>query len=476
MSLIETKNNDRHAAYHTQIRDQRVPSMSYADIPEELRQTLSLAQITMARRFSFEAALLAPMKLHVVADDEPINTAATDCYRNVWVNAEFMATLTVDDVQMVLAHEAYHALLLDGVRREARNPKVWNWAADLRINGILKLRGFSFKAFPHRLNLAGAIAELKSQAAGYPPTKYPDNERMCFLDTTLGIDTSVERIYEMLMEHMPPPKSGSGGSDTVVINDAMGGDVQPDAKSDKDGASGGGSGDGDGDGEGEGEGTGGKSRDQLQAEMNERAARGALAEQAGAKRRGEHVDEFIGRFVDNLLKEQVSWPVVLRRLMRKALARDDYSMRRPSRRGLARGVVLPSLRSEALNKICAISDTSGSVSSAELQAQASEVAAIVRQANAKMTEVAFVDTEVRNTQSFRRGEAIKFKPKGGGGTDFRPGIAWAETHRPDVCIYFTDGYGPFPETPPPFPVIWVLTGARTIKPSQVPWGMVMEIN
>jgi predicted metal-dependent peptidase len=50
---------------------------------------------------------------------------------------------------------------------------------------------------------------------------------------------------------------------------------------------------------------------------------------------------------------------------------------------------------------------------------------------------------------------------GRGGTDLRPPFAPSVLRqvRPDVVVYFTDGWGPAPATPPPVSVVWCLTPA-----------------
>jgi len=56
-----------------------------------------------------------------------------------------------------------------------------------------------------------------------------------------------------------------------------------------------------------------------------------------------------------------------------------------------------------------------------------------------------------------------------GGTDFRPAFKMVDdvfSQPPDLFIYFTDGDGDFPEQPPKYPVIWVLT-----KEHKVPFGI-----
>jgi predicted metal-dependent peptidase len=85
---------------------------------------------------------------------------------------------------------------------------------------------------------------------------------------------------------------------------------------------------------------------------------------------------------------------------------------------------------------------------------------IVMTADAKVHEIAEIGKfdEIFN--------AVKFK--GGGGTDFRP--AFNKIAKlglcPNLLVYFTDGYGTFPETAPDYPVLWAFTKEH----SPAPWG------
>jgi predicted metal-dependent peptidase len=50
--------------------------------------------------------------------------------------------------------------------------------------------------------------------------------------------------------------------------------------------------------------------------------------------------------------------------------------------------------------------------------------------------------------------------RGGGGTSFVPFFDWAGQQESGgtqpLCIYFTDGYGSFPQAPPESSVLWVV--------------------
>jgi predicted metal-dependent peptidase len=60
---------------------------------------------------------------------------------------------------------------------------------------------------------------------------------------------------------------------------------------------------------------------------------------------------------------------------------------------------------------------------------------------------------------------------GFGGTDFCPVFRYIDEHSEldaSLLIFFTDGYGTYPERPPAYPVMWLLTHDGTCG---VEWGL-----
>lgn len=91
------------------------------------------------------AAFLAPLMCSMDFRWMPeIKTACTDGTFVGW-NPEFFMNLIPETRETVLMHELWHPALLHMVRRGDRDPKVWNWACDIRINNDLKAAGYSFK-------------------------------------------------------------------------------------------------------------------------------------------------------------------------------------------------------------------------------------------------------------------------------------------------------------------------------------------
>ena len=178
------------------------------------------------------------------------------------------------------------------------------------------------------------------------------------------------------------------------------------------------------------------------------------------------------RLVDHLLQPQLPWRMLLARYM-TAVARDDYSFQRPSRREGA--AILPSLRSAQLD-LTVVVDTSGSISDAEIDEFIAEIDAIKGQMRARISLLACDDTLSENApwiyeawDSFD----VPDNMQGGGATDFRPAFEFAEqqSKQPDLLIYFTDAEGLFPEVEPYFPVTWLVKGK-----AKVPFGVRVQLN
>ncbi len=162
------------------------------------------------------------------------------------------------------------------------------------------------------------------------------------------------------------------------------------------------------------------------------------------------------------------WNDLLRQYA-QALTTRRPTRRWPSRRSPERVGVVPGRRAAFDRRvILAAIDTSGSMSHGELTAVAAELTGLT----ALDVRVAVVqcDTEVRAEGWLARGATID-RAVGRGGTDLRPPFSPAVLHRyePAVIVYFTDGYGPVPDAPPPgVDVLWVLTGTSPVVPAR--WG------
>jgi predicted metal-dependent peptidase len=102
-------------------------------------------------------------------------------------------------------------------------------------------------------------------------------------------------------------------------------------------------------------------------------------------------------------------------------------------------------------------DTSGSISNSMLQYFASHLNSILDTCKPEKVYVVYCDSAVDHVDEFTAEDLpVHLEMHGGGGTDMREVVAWAEENvdDPSVCIIFTDMYTPFPDSEPAFPLLW----------------------
>ena len=182
--------------------------------------------------------------------------------------------------------------------------------------------------------------------------------------------------------------------------------------------------------------------------------------------------------VRNAHASAVDWRTLLRRYMTDAASR-DYSWSVPNRRFIDSGLYLPSIRSEGIDTIAVIIDTSGSLPArtlAEFWAELREIAAEIRPERVFVLQV---DAALRDAGEYTADELPEqIALKGRGGTDFRPGFEWLDEQgiHPAVCLYFTDmECSSYPESQPSFDVIWVSYGLPPSERNREPWGERIDI-
>jgi len=182
------------------------------------------------------------------------------------------------------------------------------------------------------------------------------------------------------------------------------------------------------------------------------------------------------RLIKEVQEPQKDWREVLQEFLERSFGRSDYAWIPPSRRYLAQNLILPAMvGEERLDEVVVAIDTSGSVSDTMLQVFLSELKGLVQQFSLERMWVVCCDARVHNADEFTADEFTveRIRLSGGGGTDFRPVFRWVEKCgiTPVCLIYFTDTWGDFPETPPPYPVLWAVVGGKVRE--DIPFGEVV---
>jgi len=176
----------------------------------------------------------------------------------------------------------------------------------------------------------------------------------------------------------------------------------------------------------------------------------------------------LSQLVEAYRRPRLPWRTILARFVTRTVG-DERVWLPPSRRGIARGLYLPSRRGVRLAATVVI-DTSASTR-ADLAGFVGELVGIAAGFGRYRLRLIYCDAAVQGEQLIT--DETAFDPaalsfKGGGGTSLRPVFAHLEREAPpSALLYFTDGYGPAPRTPPAYPVLWVLT-ADGCAPAR--WG------
>lgn len=453
-----------------------MPSPSAAD-PRVIETKLACARTRLILEKPFLGALVLRLPL-TPANADWCPTTATDA-RAFYYNPDYIAALSLDETQFMLAHEALHCALSHFARRQHRVKHRWDLACDYAINPLLIDDGLR----PPPNALVMPLYRGMTAEEIYP--LIADNDQSQTLDThaydratdapgqrSNGDEHDLDRQRQREQaksraeageggDGAPQPDAGAGEAaspqhrpqaDPPVDGPTAAAPNQPANAGDAAGAP-----------------------PPLRADEQETLAVQWQSRLAGAAQQAMQAGKLGGalrRMIEHLLAPQLPWRMLLARYV-SALAREDYSWSRPSRR--EGEYLMPSLRSAQLDLVVAL-DTSGSIKDGEVQEFIDEIDALKGQVRARVTLLP-CDARLCDGAPFRFEPWEHFcRPRqihGGGGTDFRPVFYWAEQTgvRPDLLVYFTDANGPFPAREPDFPVIWLVKG-RT----PVPWGQRIQLN
>lgn len=151
--------------------------------------------------------------------------------------------------------------------------------------------------------------------------------------------------------------------------------------------------------------------------------------------------------------------VVAFQTQRIAMGETHRSMARPSKRGSARGTIIPGIVGFPPNVMFCL-DTSGSMSSSELGAALRVCCDVLEQTGIDTALLVQVDAKVQSHAEVSTEDLRRVAVKGRGGTSFKPAFTYIgdlpEDERPDLVVYLTDGYGDNPTIPDGVEVVWVV--------------------
>jgi predicted metal-dependent peptidase len=356
---------------------------------------LITARVGLLLRHPFFGNLATRMKL--IDASEWCSTLATDG-RNFYYNLDFVNKLKPKEAEFGFAHEVLHNVFDHMGRRDGRDPKLSNIAADYAANQILKDE---------------KIGEVPNFIKIFQDNKYRG--------------WSYEQIYDELYEKAEKIDLSQLGE---LLDEHL---------------------DGEGDGESEGEDGeevdgSGKGRPRLTAEEKKairdeiKEAMVAAAQAAGAGR----IPAGVQRLIKDFTEPKMDWRQLLRMNI-QSIIKSNFSFQRPNRKSQHCGAILPGMMNEETIDVSVAIDMSGSISDSMAKDFLSEVKGIMDEYQDFKLDLWCFDTSVYNYAKFTgdtADEIMSYDVKGGGGTDFDANWDFMKEEgiEPKRFIMFTDGY------------------------------------
>ncbi len=407
---------------------------------EQIETKLAAARTKLILDKPFLGALVMRLPMEA-ANPDWCPATATDA-RKFYYNPEFIDQLSLDETQFMLAHEALHCALSHFARRQHRTKLHWDMACDYAINPLLI--GDGLKAPPGSLHLPqfdGMTAEEIYPCLDEKDDEQPLDNHVYDEDNTKGSGSGKTEKEMSPKEQEKPTENEGDESDQQQSGSGAAASQPPPLSPDE--------------------------AETLNIQWQQRLAGAAQQAMQVGK-----LDGAMARMVDHLLQPQLPWRLLLARYM-TAVARDDFSYMRPSRR--EGEFILPSLRSNQVELVVAL-DTSGSIQDQEMGEFLAEINALKGQMRARVTLLA-CDSSIAEGAPwvYEAWEEFELPTKitGGGGTSFEPVFEWLAEKgvQPDLLVYFTDAQGAFPKQEPAYPVIWLVKGKEN-----TPWGQRIQLN
>ena len=377
--------------------------------------------LQVRRECSFFGSL---MLFAQIEKSKNLPTAATDG-RKIFFNEEFLNSLSSQEQNALMLHEVLHMALLHVTRRQSRDPHIWNIAADIVVNDLIE-RNTSFP-LPE-----GAITDDRFQ------------------------DKSVEYIYEALLKSKKKYK--------LLISDIL----QPsnanndESKKDSNNVT---------------EPLSQEEIDEIESFWKDKMEILKNSSEHQLSSGKSSLPAGIEQEISTILEPEVDWRHALWKYVGKTPADfDDLD-----RRFIYKGLYLESLLTEAVEVSVCI-DTSGSVSDELLRQFAGELKGILRSYPNVKCSLFFADTNLAGPYEIDRIEQMP-KAVGRGGTSFVPFFDFLKKNGNEnnllgnnkLSIYFTDGYGDFPEQEPNNPTMWLVC-KDGLESNGFPFGEVVRIS
>jgi len=374
---------------------------------EEMRvdvmERIIVARVGLLLRHPFFGNMATRLK--IMAADDWLPTAAVDG-RNLYFNTQFFNAMNNKEIEFVIAHEILHCVFDHLMRREDRDPKLYNIAADYIVNNLLVRDNIGQKP-----SFIDCFQDFKYD--GWTSEEVYDD---IYETGKQNGEDFIKQLGEMLDEHL----------------EGMGNDAE-----------------GDGDAGEEEDKNGNKvskkkpkfSKEEMK-KIKDEIKEGMLsaAQAAGAGNTPAEVQ----RLIKELTEPKMNWREILRQQIQSTI-RHDFTFSRPSRKGWHTGAILPGMDFDDEIDVCIGLDMSGSIGDNQAKDFLSEIKGIMDEYKSYNIKLWCFDTKVYNEQDFSAeagDDLLDYEIIGGGGTDFDVNWTYMKENdiQPKKFIMFTDGY------------------------------------
>jgi predicted metal-dependent peptidase len=342
-----------------------------------------VARVGLLLRHPFFGNMATRLKIQEA--EEWCNTAATDG-RSIYFNREFFEPLSVKQVEFVIAHEILHNVFDHMGRKESRNARIFNIAADYCVNGQIVRDGIG----DHNIDGIKIFHDPKYYGMG------------------------AEEVYDKIFDEMDEEELNALGQllDDHIDWGEQGKDGRPSYSKDE--------------------------LKQIRDEIREATIQAANAAGAG------NTPASVARMIQEFTEPKMNWREILRQQIQSVI-RSDFTFQRPNRKGWHMGAILPGMNFEETIDICVSIDMSGSISNEQAKDFLTEIKGIMQEYKEFNIKLWCFDTKVYNEQDYNgysMDEFDEYEPMGGGGTDFDANWNYMKAHdiQPKKFIMFTDGY------------------------------------
>ena len=384
--------------------------MSHAD---PIIDKIIVARVGLLLRHPFFGNMATRLKIEEGTDWMP--TAATDG-RTIFFNRTFFEPLSVKQVEFVIAHEILHNVFDHMGRREGRDAKIFNIAADYCVNGQLVRDHIG----DHQIKDIKIFHDPKYYGMGAEEIYDKIFDEMD--------EKELDALGQLLDEHIDwGNKDGKGNGQPSYTKDEL---------------------------------------KQIRDEIREATMQAAQAAGAG------NTPASVQRMIKELTEPKMNWREILRQQIQSTI-KNDYSFMRPNRKGWHMNAILPGTQFQETIDICVAIDMSGSIGDEQAKDFLTEIKGIMEEYKDFKIKVWCFDTKVYNEADFdgyTMDEFDDYEVMGGGGTEFDVNWDYMKEHdiQPKKFIMFTDGY-PWGSWGDEVycDTIFIIHGNNTIVP---PWG------